>query len=163
SNDLVENSRAWLDSGISREFTPAQDMRILLAMLAQERLTEPQFWSLARDRAVQMNSHIAATRSLANRKVRSVIVGIDRYDASGLPKLRYAVNDAKMVRDSLSSAVPKPSDGEVSFLIDQEATEAQVRKAIRSQAAPARECDLLLLYFGGMGWRSDLDDIKTES
>src|SRR4051812_39853987 len=82
---------------------------------------------------------------------RALVIGIDQYEASWIPNLRYATADAAAIAETLEL----PEYGfEVTCLVDEHAT----RQAILRELAGLRSsnAELGLLYFAGHGVRTDL-------
>jgi peptidoglycan/xylan/chitin deacetylase (PgdA/CDA1 family)/tetratricopeptide (TPR) repeat protein len=93
----------------------------------------------------------ASTRPPLYRESWAVLVGIDEY--KGWPRLSYAVNDARAVRDLLVDRYRfKPEN--VTLLLNGEATRAAILSALGDRLAdPARvqKDDRVLVFFAGHG------------
>lgn len=82
---------------------------------------------------------------------RAVIIGINDYDDSKIPKLAGAVNDAKdlysRLKDFGNFKIAKDH-----LLTDEEATSKAIRNAIHDLLWETDPCDLALFYFSGHGF-----------
>jgi Caspase domain len=91
-------------------------------------------------------------------KKRAVVIGVNYVEHDSLPRLRYAVSDARAM-----AAVLDNYGFETSLLLDEGATLARVQDAIISARDKSNKNDLLLIYFAGAGVRSpDLGDRKSK-
>lgn len=76
----------------------------------------------------------------------ALVIGINRYDRA--PHLNYAVNDAK----SVAAALPKLGFSGVKTLYDDEATKAEIERAIYGELkAKMKPDDRLFVFFAGHG------------
>jgi hypothetical protein len=86
------------------------------------------------------------------RSKYALLVGIGRFSDPSIPGLRYAAKDAHDLRAVLID--PRfgnfPADN-VTVLVDQEATRANILKALNRISLAARPDDLVLLFFSSHG------------
>jgi WD40 repeat protein/Tfp pilus assembly protein PilF len=82
----------------------------------------------------------------------AVIVGIDRYPGggSGLEPLRFAVNDARALRDVLRDDFGYAAD-RITFLTDRQATREGLGRALGAGLGRVGPDDALLVFFAGHG------------
>ncbi|HUF13350.1 MAG TPA: caspase family protein [Longimicrobiales bacterium] len=82
----------------------------------------------------------------------AVVIGIGQYASDGIPDLQYAANDARSVREFLTSGAAGPfEDDHVLFLTDEEATVDAMRQAMFVFLQQADWDDLVVIYFAGHG------------
>ncbi|MBK9710144.1 MAG: caspase family protein [Kouleothrix sp.] len=86
---------------------------------------------------------------LTQGRRHALVVGIDDYTGAGLPRLRGAANDARLMRDTLVSTLGFPA-GQITMLINRDATCDAIRERFQLLAAAARE-EPALFYFAGYG------------
>ncbi|HET8542668.1 MAG TPA: caspase family protein [Anaeromyxobacter sp.] len=94
-------------------------------------------------------------------RVRGLLVGVDRYretDASGRPwfeRLRGSANDVELLADRLRGAGrARPED--VRILVDEDATEARVFRALNDLVAATGCGDFVVFHFSGHSWHGSL-------
>jgi len=83
----------------------------------------------------------------------AVIIGIGKYRDAKIPSLNYTVNDAQGLYDVLINpnygGIPKDN---IQLLLDQEATVANIKKAIGTWLRQqAKEDDTVMIYYSGHG------------
>jgi hypothetical protein len=87
--------------------------------------------------------------------IRAVVIGISKYKDESM-NLGAATADAQLVKEYLVSKdglnIP---DDKIKFISDNDATRANVLKAIKDIFSKSGENDLLILYFAGHGWAED--------
>ncbi|MBI4635421.1 MAG: caspase family protein [Candidatus Rokubacteria bacterium] len=103
-------------------------------------------------------------RELAARpgKRHALLVGVDEYRRTGdggLPRLKFAVRDARAVERVLATAGGFPSDA-VTVLEDRSATRERVVEALRALRGRVREEDSVVIYFSGHGSVGNGDDSR---
>lgn len=81
----------------------------------------------------------------------AVVIGVSRYQKADY-SLQYAASDATSIKDFLVNEAGFPP-GNVTFLIDEDATIANLRTALFSFLAATEEGDQVVLYFAGHGMR----------
>ncbi|MBN1849080.1 MAG: tetratricopeptide repeat protein [Deltaproteobacteria bacterium] len=82
----------------------------------------------------------------------AVIIGISRYQDTQIPSLRYAASDARAFYDWLISPEGgKYAPSRVKLLLDEEATGANIKKALFEWLREALEEDMVTIYFAGHG------------
>lgn len=82
----------------------------------------------------------------------AVIIGIGEYASDAIPDLQYAANDARSVRDFLTSEAAGPfEEDHVLFLTDENATVDAMRQAMFVFLQQADWDDLVVIYFAGHG------------
>jgi len=80
----------------------------------------------------------------------AVVIGINDYENQGVPKLRYAVNDARSVHKALLGQ-GFPAD-RITLLLDKQATKAAIEQVLGDELRQKmRENDRLLVFFAGHG------------
>jgi hypothetical protein len=79
----------------------------------------------------------------------AVVVGIDHYMTAGVPRLRYAVADARAVAQALPGL--GFAANRVLLLENAAATKAELERAIYGRIAEMEKDDRLLLFFAGHG------------
>jgi WD40 repeat protein len=87
-------------------------------------------------------------------KISIVFVGVDRYEA--LPRLQYAVADAKTSAKTLSAALMTTGAydrSELVPLLEKSATKANVLRALSDLAERSEPEDAVILFFAGHGQR----------
>ncbi len=95
------------------------------------------------------------------RKSHAVVVGINDYKS--WPKLSYAVNDAKAVREVLVSKFLFPPEN-VTLLLDHEATRERILTALgdtMGDGARVQRDDRLFVFFAGHGTTRQLPNGKS--
>ena len=88
-----------------------------------------------------------APEPIAYDRIVGLFVGISDYDRMG--DLRWTAEDAEQARDAMLQAGMAPDDG--ILLTDREATDANVRAAIRRLAARSDDRTLFVLFYSGHG------------
>lgn len=92
----------------------------------------------------------AQIRKRAGFKIYAVVIGVSSYNH--MPALRYTDDDAYRMYAFLKSpeggSLP---DAQISVLIDEEATKANITSTMRNVYGKAGPNDLILLYFSGHG------------
>jgi uncharacterized caspase-like protein len=78
----------------------------------------------------------------------ALVVGIDRYQDSSIPKLGFAVNDARAVESLIRE---KLVAGQVFALYNEEATRENICKILQKKLTEAGPDDAVLLYFACHG------------
>lgn len=113
---------------------------------------------------------IAATAAQAEPAIRGVFVGVDRYE--GVPALKGAVADARLIKDALRAAyqldLDEPVPGQcisrnaISItLTDRCATRDAIYAALADQIEASAPGDTLVFYFAGHGSRI-MDDERFD-
>ena len=102
--------------------------------------------------AAQKPMTIAEADGIRQSKAYAVIIGIAHYKNPGIPGLNYTVNDAKSLYDVLTD----PNYGgfnkdHVTLLTDQEATMANIKKAIGVDLRRAPDDGIAVVFFAGHG------------
>jgi len=110
---------------------------------------------LASDGTRGLRSRRPATKPITDYRARwAVIIGIDAYgsDDAGLKPLKYAVNDARELRDLLYWEFGYDSD-HIRYLADEDATLEAIRGTFTEWVAEKKmqEDDSLLFFFAGHG------------
>jgi tetratricopeptide (TPR) repeat protein len=95
---------------------------------------------------------IAEADGIRQSKAYAVIIGVAHYKNDGIKSLNYTVNDAKSLYDVLTD----PNYGgfkkeNVTLLTDQEATTANIKKAIGADLKRAPEDGIAIVFFAGHG------------
>lgn len=101
----------------------------------------------------QNNNEIAANRQLAaSGKIYAVIVGISKYETTGITQLEFADRDAKVFADYLKSkaggSVPEEN---IRLLTNENATFAAIYDALDWLLDVCKKDDLVYFYFSGHG------------
>lgn len=103
--------------------------------------------------ASQPSFRPAAPSTHSNRNeinIYAVVVGVGQYSA--MPKLRYTGNDARFFYDHLISprggSIPR---GQITLLLEADATHWSISQALRQMAQRADENDVVIFYFSGHG------------
>ena len=78
----------------------------------------------------------------------AVIIGIDKYQYSD--QLKYAVNDAKAIKDMLISKFDFPMYN-IKYLVNEEATLSGIKLALDDVATSAGINDRVLVFYSGHG------------
>ena len=87
-----------------------------------------------------------------DRKTYAVVIGIAKYAAKGIPKLKYANTDALVFSRFLQTAAGgKVPAGNIRLLVDSNATTAAVYDAISWLRETCSKDDLVYFYFAGHG------------
>jgi hypothetical protein len=94
-----------------------------------------------------------AARAPANGNYYALVIGINEYPA-GLPSLKTAVNDANAVGQLLHDRY----GFDVRFLLDRDATRANILTALHKFRSTLGENDSLLIYYGGHGYSDKAAD-----
>ena len=82
----------------------------------------------------------------------AVIIGISKYKDSRIPFLRYASSDAQALYDwTISQSGGKYAPSQVKMLLDEDATGANIKKALFEWLGGAIEEDMVTIYFAGHG------------
>jgi tetratricopeptide (TPR) repeat protein len=108
------------------------------------------------------------------KDVYAVIIGIDKYQDSRIPPLRYAVNDARVFYDMLTDPQHRGvMPDHIQLLLGQEATDRTIKKAIGTWLRrEAGEEDTVIIYYSGHGapegektywvtYNADIDDLYS--
>jgi tetratricopeptide (TPR) repeat protein len=95
---------------------------------------------------------IAEADGIRQSKAYAVIIGVAHYKNPGIPGLNYTVNDA----ESLYNVLTDPTYGgfkkeNVTLLTDQDATMANIKKAIGVDLKRAPEDGIAIVFFAGHG------------
>lgn len=91
-----------------------------------------------------------AIRQATEMKVWAVVVGISAYNH--MPTLRYTDDDAYRMYAFLKSPEGGAlGDGQITILIDEDATHDKILKAMTETFAQAGKEDLVMIYFSGHG------------
>jgi tetratricopeptide (TPR) repeat protein len=95
---------------------------------------------------------ISEADGIRQSKAYAVIIGVGHYKDPGIPSLNYTVNDAT----SLYSVLTDPNFGgfkkeNVTLLTDQDATTANIKKAIGADLKRAPEDGIAVVFFAGHG------------
>src|SRR5690348_15691387 len=100
-----------------------------------------------------------ALRGQAAGKRLALIIGVDQTRSSILPALKYAVSDAQQVADVLvqhcNFTLSAPT------LLGEQATSANIKRAVFELARQGSPDDFLLLYFSGHGQQA-YDELRQE-
>lgn len=120
-------------------------------------LTLPGIVTAATERGVGIRP-VAPTGEEVRGSQWLMVIGIDNY--LRWPKLRTAVNDAKAVRDVLTSRYHFDKD-HLHELYDADATRANILKTFRTLANQVKSKDSLLIFYAGHGNMDSI--IKTGS
>jgi tetratricopeptide (TPR) repeat protein len=101
---------------------------------------------------VQKPMTIAEADGIRQSKAYAVIIGVGNYKDPGIPTLKYTVNDARSLCDVLTD----PNYGgfkkeNVTLLTDQDATMANIKKAIGVDLKRAPEDGIAVVFFAGHG------------
>ena len=88
------------------------------------------------------------------------VVGINKYQDSNLPNLNNAVLDAKEVRDILIEKYQfNSTDKRFEELYDENATQVNIIKSLRSFSQKLNEKDSFIIYFAGHGEYDSMIDV----
>lgn len=110
---------------------------------------QPQNLAVVPGDSLSANDFIAI-RQAADMKVWAVVVGISAYNH--MPTLRYTDDDAYRMYAFLKSPEGGAlSDGQITILIDEDATHDKILKAMSETFAKAGKEDLVMIYFSGHG------------
>jgi uncharacterized caspase-like protein len=142
-DDLDRKSKDWLE--VDPAFPPAREMRLLLSLFGLHRIKHDEFKLLSRHLGRQLESRIAAEKSFSARKVRAVVIGVDKY--AGLASLQYAVSDAR----TLANGLQRFCGAEVDLLVESDADRNRVLKALQDAVDATKPRDLLVVAFCGQG------------
>jgi hypothetical protein len=93
----------------------------------------------------------AAHAAAADRELYALIVGVGQYQDSHIPALSRAVKDAKDFHAFLKEREHLFSRGNMTLLIDDQATRANVVHALRHALGKARQDDIVVIYLSGHG------------
>jgi uncharacterized caspase-like protein len=105
---------------------------------------------------------VAFLAGMASAERYAVLVGINDYQFVGMRDLRYAEDDARLMRDALVNLVGVP-EANVRLLLGSDATREAIGQAITGWLAErARPDDTALFYFAGHGGQL-LDDDRDEA
>lgn len=144
----VQRRDLRVSSGIRREFQFQLDIRPNLREIVVE----------VRDRAgrgvdarIPIVSGAQALDPVAEKY--AVIIGVSKYQANeeGVQDLPFADDDAAAVRDLLLSPAGGFRPGNVITLMNEDATNRNMRSALSTFLTRPRENDLVLIYFAGHG------------
>ena len=147
----IEGARAQLTA-----ITPAEAAMLGVPAGAQ-RFRGTTVLPLSRDtiRVVARGANGATSEALAAPRIDerwAVVIGIGQYASDGIPDLQYAANDARSVRDFLTSDAAGPfEEDHVLFLTDENATVDAMRQAMFVFLQQADWDDLVVIYFAGHG------------
>jgi uncharacterized caspase-like protein len=97
---------------------------------------------------VQINQNSVHNNRQDGKKL-AIIIGINDYEADGIPMLAGAENDAHELCELLKSNQFEVAD--THFLTGQKATNKAILKAISNIFRKETECNLVLFYFSGHG------------
>jgi uncharacterized caspase-like protein len=89
------------------------------------------------------------------KNAAAVIIGIDKYQDTALASASYAGTDAAAFAAALD-ALGLPADNRT-VLLDAQATRTAVLSRLRKLAKTPPEAELLLLWWGGLGFSEDSD------
>lgn len=142
----------WLTLGDT--FRPAQELNLLVGLLAEQKLTPDQFATLTASKARQVDSHAAAMQAAAKGRLRALVIGVNRY--GGSHDLKYCVADTQLMADTLrAQSAPAVTDDDIVVLCDEAASVAGVSVALDRLIAATRSDDVLLVHFSGNGLGAD--------
>ena len=92
----------------------------------------------------------------------AVIIGISKYKDTRIPGLRYAAADAKAIYEwAVSPAGGRFAPANVQLIIDEQATNANIKTALFSWLKKAIKEDMVVIYFAGHGSPESPDDNKN--
>lgn len=98
--------------------------------------------------AVYVNADISKQLS----KLYAIVVGVNQFDASFVPNLKYAVNDAKSVSEEIRKSKNKIYDDvEVVYLIDKNATRENIKDAFEMIQQKASVTDTVVFFMSSHG------------
>ena len=99
-------------------------------------------------RDISPRSHTGASGSGVYGESWAVVIGINDYDNPNVPKLRYAVNDARSVQKALlGQGFPA---NRITVLLDKQATKASIERVLGDELRQKMaENDRLVVFFAG--------------
>ena len=92
----------------------------------------------------------ALEAALQPRRV-ALVIGIDRYDAPGFPRLHYAASDARMLAETLEAPLGGGFERVLVLDTPESTTRTNILRAVKSLQADLLPNDLFVLYFSGHG------------
>ena len=96
--------------------------------------------------------HVAAQDNTGQPRRYALIIGIDKYRDTTVMPLRYAVSDAKSMKQALEDQGYEIKG----VLLDEDATSAAIYKGLEGVRDLLRPEDVFVLYFAGHGMRGPL-------
>ncbi|MFH0822263.1 MAG: caspase family protein, partial [Pseudomonadota bacterium] len=115
----------------------------------------PLLGAMGLSAAVLLATVFTTGESLAakDEKVRlfSVVVGVSKFQDKSVPPLAMSAKDARDFADFVKEQGQAFSKTQVTLLVDEQATRANITDALRNQLRRAGKGDIILLYFSGHG------------
>jgi len=100
---------------------------------------------------VKSEATLSLTRAVDQQEIWAAVIGVSRYEDSGIKALSFADSDAEAFRRYLVNDLGVP-ESHISMLINEGATRQQIIRTLgdrlRSQAGPD---DIVFIYFAGHG------------
>jgi formylglycine-generating enzyme required for sulfatase activity len=107
-------------------------------------------YAVAQTRDIGPRSKAGPSRAGFYDESWAVVIGINEYQSPGVPKLRYAVNDARSVHKALLGQ--GFAADRVTLLLDKQATKAAIERVLGDELRQKMgENDRLLVFFAGHG------------
>lgn len=110
----------------------------------------------AGERGITIRQKLAAQSGATIGNFRALVIGINDYVDERIPDLQTAVGDARSVADILRRSY---GFSDVRLLLDRQATDSAIIRALRRLATSSRGNDSVLIYYAGHG---DLDRITHD-
>ncbi len=82
--------------------------------------------------------------------IKAVLVGVDRYERSDVPRLGGCVNDVALVRHILKKYLEVPND-DIRIVVNERATKANIMHRLRTLIDQSEAGDGLVFFFSGHG------------
>ena len=97
-------------------------------------------------------AHSGPLEDVRGRDKYAVIVGVSRYRDPSIPQLEFADRDAEAIRDFLLSAAGGHFQRDkIKYLVNEDASSANLRAALYTFLTRPRKEDLVVIYFAGHG------------